>query len=116
MLVSSHRRSGTTKTQMPSPIFTVELPSSGISVNDCRAELYLNALRASTEAKYLSAVIAVPSDLTREAPDAPCVLSLVVSITPTKFQPAPVGIASTLGACPLPGSIGPARLDRLAVE
>ena len=63
--------SGLMNTQMPSPIFTVELPSRAISVNDCRVAWYLKALRASTEAKYLSAVIAVPSDRTREAPDAP---------------------------------------------
>ena len=63
--------SGLMNTQMPSPIFTVALPSRAISVNDCRAELYLNALRASTDAKYLSAVIRVPSDRRRECPMRP---------------------------------------------
>ena len=40
-------------------------------------------------------------------PSVPSVLALVISLTPTKFQPATVGIVTTAGGEPADGATGP---------
>ena len=60
------------------------------------------ALPSVKSPKYkVCVVIAVPS--------APSVLALVTSLTPTKFQPATVGIVTTAGGEPADGATGPTR-------